>query len=152
MKAKCLRLCFLSIVGGGLVSGCVVEPNGEVAFQPFVIVAPAPVVLAPAPVSLEMVPDSYTWDGYEYVGLVGDQYFYLGSGNVWLVCDPFRLDRFHGWQGDHSDWRSHSIRNDRYRRDEHGHVQPRRDHREVSFERRNSLLWLHPMAKAGRVL
>src|SRR5580704_8962581 len=97
MNTNCLRVCFLSIVGGGLVSGCVVEPNGEVAFQPFVVVAPAPVVVVSAPVSPVMVPDSYAWDGYEYVGLVGDQYFYLGSGNVWLVCDPFRLDRFHGW-------------------------------------------------------
>jgi hypothetical protein len=120
-------MCLLSIVGVGLVSGCVVEPNGEVAFQPFVIVAPAPVVVAPAPVALVMVPDSYAWDGYEYVGLVGDQYFYLGSGDVWLVCDPLRLDRFHGWEGGHPDWRSHSTRNDRFRRDGHGHEQPRRD-------------------------
>ena len=123
MKTKNLRVCFLSIVGGGLVAGCVVEPNGQVAFQPFVI-APAPVVVAPAPV---WVPDSYTWDGYEYVGIVGDQYYYLGPGDVWLVCDPFRLHRFHGWEGGHRDWRDHAVRNDRFRRDEHGHVQPRHD-------------------------
>jgi hypothetical protein len=126
MKAKRLRVCVLSIVAGGLVSGCVVEPNGRVAFQP-VVVAPAPVVVAPAPVEVVMVPDGYVWDGYEYVGLVGDQYFYLGPGDVWLVCDPFRLDRFHGWERGHPDWRAHAIRNDRFRKDAHGHVQPRHD-------------------------
>ena len=52
-----------------------------------------------------MVPDSYAWDGYEYVGLVGDQYYYLGPGNVWLFCEPFRLERFHGWERGHADWR-----------------------------------------------
>ena len=74
-----------------------------------------------------MVPDGYVWDGVEYVGVVGDQYFYLGPGNVWLVCDPFRLERFHGWERDHRDWRNHAIRNDRFRADRNGHVQPRRD-------------------------
>jgi hypothetical protein len=141
MITKCLRACILSMAAGGfvLVSGCVVEPNGQVAFQPFVVAAPAPVVYvapAPAPVVVEespgpvMVPDSYAWDGYEYVGLVGDQYFYLGLGNVWLVADPFRLERFHGWERGHPDWREHAIRNDRYRTDRNGHVQPRHDERE----------------------
>jgi hypothetical protein len=74
-----------------------------------------------------MVPEAYTWDGVEYVGLVGDQYFYLGPGNVWLVAGPDRLARFHGWEGGHPDWRSHATRNDRYRKDAHGHVQPRHD-------------------------
>jgi hypothetical protein len=102
-----------------LVSGCVVEPNGRVAF--------APVVVAPAPAEVVMVPDSYVWDGYEYVGIVGDQYFYLGPGNVWVVCDPVRLQRFHGWEGGHPGWRANAVRNDRYRNDSRGHYQPRRD-------------------------
>jgi hypothetical protein len=131
MKTKCLRACILSIAAGGisvLVSGCVVEPNGRLAFQPFVVVAPQPVVVvAPAPVveAPVMIPDSYVWDGVEYVGFVGDQYFYLGPGNFWLVCEPFRLERFHGWERDHRDWRDHATRNDNYRKDAHGHVQPR---------------------------
>jgi hypothetical protein len=58
------------------------------------------------------VPDSYAWDGYEYVGLVGGQYMYLGPGGVWLGLDPFRLDRFHGWERGHPDWRGHAIRNE----------------------------------------
>jgi hypothetical protein len=127
MKTKYLRACMLLIAAGGLVlvSGCVVEPNGRVAFAP-VVVAPAPVVVAEAPGPV-MVPDGYVWDGYEYVGLVGDQYFYLGVGNVWLVCDPFRLDRFHGWERGHPDWRDHAVRNDHYRNDSHGHFHPRHD-------------------------
>jgi hypothetical protein len=140
MKTKCLRVFILSIAAGGFVSGCVVEPNGSVAFRPFVVVAPAPVYVAPQPmvvvapppveVAPVMVPDNYVWDGYEYVGLVGDQYYYLGPGNVWLFCEPFRLDRFHGWERGHADWRDHAIRNDRYRTDRNGHVQPRHDVRQ----------------------
>ena len=128
MKTKCLRACKLLIAAGGLVlvSGCVVEPSGRVAFAPVVVAAPAPVVVAEAPGPV-MVPDGYVWDGYEYVGLVGDQYFYLGVGNVWLVCDPFRLDRFHGWERGHPDWRDHAVRNDHYRNDSHGHFHPRHD-------------------------
>jgi len=100
---------------------------------PFVVVAPQPVVYAaPPPVVYAapvMVPDNYVWDGYEYVGLVGDQYYYLGPGNLWLFCDPFRLERFHGWEGGHPDWRNHAVRNDHYRTDRNGHVQPRHDGR-----------------------
>jgi hypothetical protein len=129
MKTKCLRACILSMAAGGLVlvSGCVVEPNGQVAFQPLVIAAPPPVYVAPQPVVEEpvMVPETYVWDGYENVGLVGGQYFYLGPGNVWLVAEPFRLERFHGWERGHPDWRDHAIRNDRFRTDRNGHVQPR---------------------------
>jgi hypothetical protein len=142
MKTKSLRVFFLSIAAGGLVwvCGCVVEPNGRVVgVWPFVVVAPPPVVYAaPPPVVYAapppdvyaapvMIPDSYVWDGYEYVGFVGDQYYYLGPGNVWLFCEPFRLERFHGWERDHGDWRNHAIRNDRYRTDRNGHVQPRHD-------------------------
>jgi hypothetical protein len=133
MKTKYLHVLSLSIAAGGLglLSGCVVEPNGRMAFQPLVVVAPQPVVYAaPVEVAPVMIPDSYAWDGYEYVGLVGDQYYYLGPGNVWLFCEPFRMERFHGWEGGHADWRDHAIRNDRYRTDRNGHVQPRREVRQ----------------------
>jgi hypothetical protein len=131
MITKCMRACILSLAAGGLLSGCVVEPNGQVAFQPFVVVAPQPVYVAPQPMVEEpvMVPDSYVWDGYENVGLVGGQYFYLGVGNAWLVADPFRVDRFHGWERGHLDWRDHAVRNDHFRTDRNGHVQPMRDER-----------------------
>ena len=122
-KIKCLRTCILTVAAGtlALVSGCVVQPNGQVGLLlPSVEFTP-PVVVAPV-----MVPDTYAWDGVEYVGLVGNQYFYLGPGDVWLVAGPDRVERFHGWQGGHPDWQSHATRNDRFRKDAHGHVQARR--------------------------
>ena len=136
MKIKKMQLFTLAIaVGGlGLLSGCVVEPDGlVVGVLPFVVVAPQPLVYAaPPPVvyaAPAMVPDSYVWDGYEYVGYVGNQYYYLGPNNLWLICDPFRIERFHGWEGKHADWRNHAVRNDHYRTDRNGHVQPRHDGR-----------------------
>ena len=138
MRTKCLRLCGVSMAAGGLflVAGCVVQPDGRVAFEPIVVAPqpavvyaapPPPVYVAPPPAVVVGVPDSYVWDGDEYVGLVGDQYYYLGPGNVWIVAEPWRIDRFHGWERGHPDWRGHATRNDRYRADAHGHVQPRRD-------------------------
>jgi len=106
-----------------LVSGCVVEPDGRVYVRPLVVAAQPPVVV-------DEVPDDYIWDGYEYVGLVGGVCFYLGPGNVWLRCEPWRLDRFHGWERDHADWREHAVRNDHYRNDSHGHYQPRHDRKD----------------------
>lgn len=119
-----------------LVSGCAVDSTGHMGFvMPQVIVAP-PVVYAQPPVvevappvveAQVMVPDTYVWDGYENVGIVDGQYMYLGPGDVWLAAEPWRLDRFHGYERDHPDWRDHGIRNDRYRKDAHGREQPRRD-------------------------
>ena len=129
-KPKCLRASILTLAAGGLalMSACVVQPNGQVGvWLPTVQFAP-PVVVAPAvEVGPVFVPEAYTWDGVEYVGLVGDQYFYLGQGDVWLVAGPDRLARFHGWESGHPDWRNHATRNDRFRKDAHGHVQPRRN-------------------------
>ena len=92
-------------------------------------VIPAPTIVVPAPappaVTVEIgVPDSYVWDGYEYVGLVGSEYYYLGPGNVWLPMDAHRLARFHEWAKGHADWRAHAIVNEKYRHDAHGHVVP----------------------------
>lgn len=94
---------------------------------PIVVTTPvAPVVVAVPPPVVE-VPDTYIWNGVEFVGMVGDRYFYLGPGNVWLACDPVRLERFRGWERYHSDWRDHATRNDRFRNDAHGHVAPIHD-------------------------
>ena len=101
-----------------LLSGCVIRPYGGVAVE-----APPPAVTVEA----DVVPDNYYWDGYEYVGIVGGAYFYLGPGNVWLRCEPWRVDRFRGWVRVHPDWQTHAVRNDRYRNDSHGHYHPRRD-------------------------
>jgi hypothetical protein len=117
-KTKFGNACLLVTIAAGLamVSGCVVEvaPGGE---------APPPTVVVAAPEAV-VVPDYYTWDGYEYVGVVGTQYYYLGSGQVWVVCDPVRVERFHSWEGGHPDWRDHATLNVNYRRDAHGEVHP----------------------------
>lgn len=120
-----LGLCGLMTLT--LMSGCVVEPYGGVAVE-----APPP---PPPAVTVEVAvaPDYYVWDGFEYVGFVGGHYYYLGPRNVWVVCEPFRLSRFHDWERYHPDWRNHAIHNERYRNDDrgHGHDQNRdrdRDH------------------------
>jgi hypothetical protein len=99
-----------------------------------VVQIPAPVltvhVPAPAPpvVTVDVaVPDTYVWDGAEFVGVVGNQYYYLGAGNVWLPFDAVRVARWHDWERVHADWRAHAIANVRYRHDAHGHVVPGHD-------------------------
>ncbi|HEY1719406.1 MAG TPA: hypothetical protein VGH42_14095 [Verrucomicrobiae bacterium] len=90
---------------------------------------PAVTVQVPAPaVTVEAaVPDSYVWDGTEFVGVVGSQYYYLGAGNAWLPFDSVRTSRFHDWEKVHADWRTHATRNELYRHDAHGHDVPRND-------------------------
>jgi len=99
--------------------------SGEIGVQ---INVPIPVVTIPAPtVAVQTVPDSYAWDGTEYVGVVGSQYYYLGPDHVWLTLDGSRRTRFHDWEQTHADWRTHAVRNERYRSDAHGHNVPLRD-------------------------
>jgi hypothetical protein len=94
---------------------------------PPVVVSPPVVVTPPAPaVTVETaVPDYYVWDGSEYVGVVGTQYYYLGAGNLWVRMDEPRLARFHDWEKGHGDWRNHATSNERYRMDAQGHNHPR---------------------------
>jgi hypothetical protein len=100
-------------------------PPPPVAPPPTVVTPSASITLATPAVSVQVgVPESYTWDGDEYVGLVGNGYYYLGPGNVWLPLDQHRLDRFRLWEHDHGDWRHHAIVNERYRNDAHGHFYP----------------------------
>jgi hypothetical protein len=120
IRTTALALGISSAVALVMVSGCVVEPDGRV--RAGIVVAAPPLV-----VDADVIPDDYVWDGYEYVGVVGGQYYYLGPGNVWLVCEPWRLDRFHAWVGIHPDWHGHAVRNDHYRYDRHGHYRPWHD-------------------------
>lgn len=114
------------------LSGLAVMIAHRSAADPTVIItAPAPptvIVNPPAPVVVAAVPDYYAWDGYEYVGVVGDQYYYLGPGDVWIVCDPVRLGRFHTWEKGHSDWRTHAIHNVKYRNVDRAHSPPQPMH------------------------
>jgi hypothetical protein len=100
MKKKNRRIACLFGLTAALAAGC------TVSFEPARVYVPPP----QAVVTVGM-PDSYVWDGVEYVGVVGDQYMYLGPEGVWLVCDPVRLGRFHGWEGGHPDWRRTAVRN-----------------------------------------
>jgi len=112
MKTK--NAVVVSIVGAIValtLTGCVATwtPGGVVVSGPPPLVIEPPIVeVSPVGVAVG-VPDEYTWDGYEYVGIVGGQYVYLGPVGVWGVCEPWRLDRFHGWERGHSDWRSHAF-------------------------------------------
>ncbi|HMD53430.1 MAG TPA: hypothetical protein VKJ65_02635 [Phycisphaerae bacterium] len=50
MKTKYVSTYILSLAAGGLLlaTGCVVEPDGRLVFQPVVIAAPPPVVVVPS--------------------------------------------------------------------------------------------------------
>jgi hypothetical protein len=119
----------IAVLGVTILATCTLMSGPLVVVQPPVIVV-TPVVPAPVIPSVTVtvgVPDDYVWDGTEFVGLVGTQYFYLGPDHVWLSLDAHRLARFHDWEKVHADWRLHAIRNDQYRRDAHGHEVPFHD-------------------------
>ncbi|HEX9045558.1 MAG TPA: hypothetical protein VF988_00910 [Verrucomicrobiae bacterium] len=78
---------------------------------------------APAP-EQPGVPDAYVWDGHEYVGLVGDIYYYLGPDNVWVPADKEVLKHFRHWEKHHKDWREHAVRNQLYHRAAPRHEYP----------------------------
>jgi hypothetical protein len=128
MKMMIQPKVWFCAVAAALVSGCQIS------------VGPGPVVVS-TPV-VEVVPETYVWDGVEYVGVYNGQYMYFGPAGVWVVCDPFILDRFHGWERFHSDWREHAIRNDREHRldREHRSAAPNRmaapEHRTAAPERK----------------
>ena len=131
VKTIALTVGISSLAALSVVAGPPVVTIQGPAPPPVVIVPPAPpavVVPAPAPaVTVEGVPDTYTWDGVEFVGFVGTQYYYLGPDNAWLPMDGVRLGRFHDWERDHADWRAHATRNELYRHDAHGHEFLRHD-------------------------
>jgi hypothetical protein len=99
-KMRNSRIVCLFASVAALATGC------QVSFTPPVVnVAPPKAVVTVG------VPESYFWDGVEFVGVVGGQYMYLGPGGAWLVCEPFRLDRFHGWERGRPDWRRTAVHN-----------------------------------------
>lgn len=96
------------------------------------VVMPPPAVVAP-PVSVAPpsaatvaagVPDSYISDGDEFVGVIGTDYFYLGSGNLWVPLEAARLAHFQAWEVEHPDWREHAVLNAKFRTDAQGHFVP----------------------------
>ena len=105
-----MRICYVSLVGVAvLLSGCLGGgdrhgPYGPTAdFQPW----PPPEIVQSGPIPVH-APESYVWDGSEYVGLYGDQHVYWNSG-TWDVCGAVMLERIHGWETDHPAWRSEAV-------------------------------------------
>jgi hypothetical protein len=126
MKAKS-KIAILMAVTSIAAMPVLAGPGVGIGIQIGVPAPPPPVVVVPAPapaVTVSVVPDSYVWDGTEYVGVVGDQYYYLGAGDVWLPMDQPHLARFHVWVGGHADWRTHAIVNEKYRYDAHHNYAP----------------------------
>jgi hypothetical protein len=128
MKVGQKITCAAAVIGLAAITTIAAPPL--IVVQPPVVVVPPPPALtvqtpAPPGVSITVgVPDNYTWDGSEYVGMVGDQYYYLGPGNAWLPMSGTRLVSFHDWEKNHHDWTKQAIRNDKYRRDAQGHDHP----------------------------
>jgi hypothetical protein len=118
------KVCFCAVVTA-LVSGCQVT------------VGPGAASVEVAQPVVEVAPPAYVWDGVEYVGVYNGQYMYFGPGGVWVACDPFILDRFHGWERYHADWREHAIHNDREHRLDREH-RPAGMNRAVAPERRTA--------------
>jgi hypothetical protein len=86
-----------------------------------VVGVPAPqVVVAPSVTVETTAPDGYVWDGEEYVGMVGTDYYYLGPDHYWRPFDSVREAHFNRWEAGHGDWREHMIHNEVYRNDIHG--------------------------------
>ncbi|HUE36649.1 MAG TPA: hypothetical protein VMO20_04610 [Candidatus Acidoferrum sp.] len=118
----------LSIAALGLALPCMAQPT--VVIRP---PAPPTVVVSPPAPAVVVAPDSYVWDGQEYVGVIGDQYYYLGPDNAWIIMDPPRRHHFDVYERDHPDWHGHMIHNTKYRdmdrdRDRgHEHATPTRD-------------------------
>ncbi len=103
-----------------LVSGCdvYVRGTGSVAID------------EPA---VEVVPPVYTWDGVEYVGEYNGGFYYYGPTGIWIRADPVIIERFHGWEGEHRDWRDHAYRNEGgYRLDRAHHEGPHGPPRNVN--------------------
>jgi hypothetical protein len=97
---KTMRKYLWGLVAAGIAalaatSGCVYE-------------TPPP---PPGGVVVGFVPDYYFWDGFEYVGWYGNAYYYWGPGNVWIICDPVRVQRVYTWKQAHPDWRAHVTAN-----------------------------------------
>ena len=66
MKKKNRRIACLFGLTAALAAGC------TVSFEPARVYVPQPQAVV-----MVGMPDSYVWDGVEYVGVVGDQYMYL---------------------------------------------------------------------------
>src|ERR1700739_1720518 len=112
VKGVNMKTNFKSVISLAVIAFAVSLTNyctAAVNVSPKVVVTPARAVPQVA------VPGSYVWDGRQYVGMAGNQYYYVGPGNAWVRMDPARMNYFRGWARAHPNWRAHAIRNTRYR-------------------------------------
>ena len=72
------------------------------------------------------VPDYCFWDGYEYVGWYGDDYYYWGPHRTWIICDPIRVQHVKVYVQDHPNWGTRVRPNVQYPVDANGHPHPLR--------------------------
>lgn len=106
-----MKSCFLPIIATAgialaLANPCIAQPATVASARPPAIPRNSPQALA--------VPQTYVWDGFEFVGRVGSQYYYIGPNNTWMVLDGVRLRRFQRWQKADPNWQQRQIRNTRY--------------------------------------
>jgi hypothetical protein len=128
MKINYKQLLWLATAGVvcGLALSSAAGPNIYIMPPP----PPTVIITAPVPppvVTVVVVPDYYVWDGDEYVGIVGDRYYYLGPDNVWIVMDPVRMHRFQLYVHDHPDWNGHMTHNVKYRNQDRDRTEPAHD-------------------------
>jgi hypothetical protein len=128
MKTNMKYVLAIASMGFAFALTCMAGPTVIVSPPTVVVSAPPPVAVSPAPVVA--CPDSYVWDGDEYVGVVGDQYYYLGPGNAWIIMDPTRLHHFQAWESGNPHWRDHMTHNTRYREMAHA-ARPQPMHNET---------------------
>ena len=133
MKRDYKYILSLTAVGLAFVAVCFAGP-GVIISPPTVVISPPippAVVVSPPVATVVVAPDDYVWDGYEYVGVVDGQYYYLGPSDTWIVCDPVRMQHFQIYERDHPDWRSHMTHNVKYHnmdRSYYNHSQPQPMH------------------------
>jgi hypothetical protein len=60
------------------------------------------------------VPQTYVWDGFEFVGRVGGKYYYLAPNNTWVLMDAARRQRYQQWQRANPNWQQRQIRNTQF--------------------------------------
>jgi hypothetical protein len=60
------------------------------------------------------VPQTYVWDGFEFVGRVGSKYYYLGPHKTWVLMDAARRQRYQQWQRANPNWQQRQIRNTQF--------------------------------------
>lgn len=88
------------------------------------VVTTAPQTAAPETSSQPAaVPQTYVWDGQEYVGQSDGKYYYLAPNNNWVPMDADRQQRFEQWQKANPNWQQQEIRNTHYRGHDQGQSQ-----------------------------